>query len=421
MFLVAVKYDEKSHTVQVLKLDENFATIIESIEMNISNLGSYTVETNSHPLNYSVDRNNNVKQDVGSFNRLLDFNNLNNQVASVILCEIKDRRGKSLGYKLLNCANFMISNITTDNILAAASRYDFPIIQNAIIRNNAINCYPNKPFITITASGNEKKRKDNVKIWLSYAKKNCDKDLCDFMNLNQDLYIPEVYDNDGKPKQRKRGITTGYNLNTYSNNIIAKKKTVQYNNEKLSIKEIEKIGKKLVGVETASKFASYLNNKYNTKSIDIEHNKKYNKAQNYEIDLCKRNGVDPELINNPDLSNAQMRVIWKSKSNGALAEAFNKPYYPVSSMKFYADRIFTKDDEKKYKKLLAHPELSEDELNELYLCIHDDIKYDDLIGESATDIFIEREHRRNEDIKEDTDFELFNKALKASMILQGYI
>ena len=137
------------------------------------------------------------------------------------------------------------------------------------------------------------------------------------------------------------------------------------------------------------------------------------------------NGI-AKIINNPNLSNKQMRVIWMSKKNGAKSEVFNKPEYSVDSMKFYADIIYTNEDEKVCKEMLKHPELSVSELNELYDCVLDGVDYKDFIGKSDSDIFIERERALNSKkvdnrTPEQRDFEVFDKAIAAAMILKGLV
>lgn len=87
-------------------------------------------------LNYSI-RDGKCVEDVGSFSRLGN---------GIILKELCDGRGKILGYTYLVCSDLSIRNITKEAILSMDKTMDGILFQNAIIRGNAVNCYPNHPF-----------------------------------------------------------------------------------------------------------------------------------------------------------------------------------------------------------------------------------------------------------------------------------
>lgn len=117
----------------------------------------------------------------------------------------------------------------------------------------------------------------------------------------------------------------------------------------------------------------------------------FTEKQRDELSKCKTAGVDQRLIANPGLSPAQMRVLWVAKSKGCMSEAFADPRYSTDVMKFYADRLYDKQTVADCQELLAHPELSTEELNELYACVCQGVPYSGLIGLSATDIGVKRE------------------------------
>ena len=426
MYLVACKYNEKDKLVQVLKFDDNLNTPLESINVALINLGRYTVETSSRPLNYSVDRNNEVVQDVGSFSRLASFepdSKGNFKIASVILNEIQDEKGGTIGYKVLNCNNYNITLVSVKNLIALSENYKTPIIQNAIFRNGSINCYPHKQFLVIIKK-DSKVTKDSFDNWFDRATKNpnYDMDLIDFMTMNKDLYVAEKFGKEGRNKQRRKGIITGYNLDAYNKALITLKQVSMQKGIPLSLKKASKIGIRYIGEDSSKKFYKYLVNKYGNGEVSSNNKEhKYNKAQNKELELCKKNGIDPELISDDRLSNSQMRVIWKSKQNGAMSECFNKPEFSTSAMKFYADHLFLPEDKERYSKLLSYPELSGSELLELSNCIEDNVEYEDLIGESDIHIFVEREHRKNEKLPTEDEIMLRDKAMKYRMRLLGFV
>ena len=151
----------------------------------------------------------------------------------------------------------------------------------------------------------------------------------------------------------------------------------------------------------------------------------YNQNQTYEMELCKKNGINPKLIANPNLSSSQMRVLWVSKQKGALSEYFCSPKYSVDAMKFYADRIVSKDVANSCAEMLSHPELTPEQLNELYQCVCRGIPYSDLCDKDANEIYVERLARDSELWGDVTDAKLIDtdildKAVKSAMRLKGY-
>ena len=337
MFLVVTKFDKQSGQVQVLRFDDNLMYYDNATETNLTNLAAYTIETSAHPLNYSIDRNGVVRQDVGAFDRLMNLNpekiksSSETICSNIILNEVQNKKGKTLGYRVLNSSTLNIGVLTEKNLIELEAYHKRPVLQNGIIRNNTINCYPNHPFLILVSD------------------------------------IKSVNKQGGKKQPKKKADS-----------------------------ETKKKGSKT-----------------------------FAKAQKFELNEAKKNGVDIDLIKNPDLSNRQMRVLWMSKKNGARAEAFNKPDYSVDSMKFYADLIYTEKDENDCRGMLDHPELSVPQLRELYDCVRDGVDYSDLLDKNNIDIFVEREHRINErnvdDRPEDVkNFEMFDAALKVALKLKGF-
>lgn len=146
-------------------------------------------------------------------------------------------------------------------------------------------------------------------------------------------------------------------------------------------------------------------------------------AANAEIAKCKKHGINPGFLLRGDLDSKQMRVLWVSKSKGAYAEAFNNPDLSVDAMKFYADRIYSKEAAKECKVLLDHPELSVEELTELYQCINEGVDPTDLIGQSPVNIQIAREKATRQYwgatsiLGDDTDY--YSKAVRVAMNIRS--
>jgi hypothetical protein len=251
--------------------------------------------------------------------------------SAVVLAELRTRGGRTVGYKLLSCNQGVVTNLKTEDIVERDNSYgnNEHFIQNGIIRNNTVNCYPRHayPVIPINTKATSKSTKS---------------------------------------------------------------------------KKTEEVAK--------------------TKPKTKAPVKKMDEKQLSEVDKCKKNGVDPSIISNPDLNPQQMRVLWVSKSKGALAEEFNDPRLSSDAMKFYADRLYDKQTVKDCGLMLEHPELGVDELGELYQCACDGMDYQGLIGESATDIYIAREKNSREYWGSsklfDTDY--YQKAMNVAMKMKGF-
>ena len=146
-------------------------------------------------------------------------------------------------------------------------------------------------------------------------------------------------------------------------------------------------------------------------------------AANAEIAKCKKHGINADFLLRGNLDSKQMRVLWVSKSKGAYAEAFNNPDLSVDAMKFYADRICSKVAAKECKVLLDHPELSVEELTELYQCINEGVDPTELIGESPVNIQIAREKATRQYwgatsiLGDDTDY--YSKAVRVAMNIRS--
>lgn len=271
------------------------------------------------PVNFSISRDRKVKQDCGDFAR---FSQLG---SAVVIAELKSRSGRNLGYRLLSCANNILVNVKTEDILQKEASFgdNEHFLQNGIIRNKAVNCYPLKPF-------------------------------------------PVININTSKPKQSKTQVTP----------------------ERL--KETKK--------------------------------QNFTPEQLNEIALCEKNGINPRFIKNSKLSPSQMRVLWVSKSKGALSERFANPQLSVEAMKFYADRLYDKKTADDCVDMLKHTELSVPELTELYSCICQGLPYENYIGLSATDIQVKRDQEVvkywGSASKFDVDY--YEKAMNVARKMKGF-
>lgn len=299
-------------------IDDTYSNCVDMNWISENTLVGYI--TNGYtPVNFSISRDRKVKQDCGDFARFSQYG------SAVVIAELKSKSGRNLGYRLLSCANNILVNVKTEDILQKEASFgnNEHFLQNGIIRNKAVNCYPLKPF-------------------------------------------PVINVNTSKPKQYKAQATPERPKETKKQN---------FTSEQLN-----------------------------------------------EIVLCEKNGINPRFIKNSKLSPSQMRVLWVSKSKGALSERFANPQLSVEAMKFYADRLYDKKTADDCADMLRHTELSVPELTELYSCICQGLPYESYIGLSATDIQVKRDQEVvqywGSASKFDVDY--YEKAMNVARKLKGF-
>ena len=299
-YVVVTGVDKQSGLYHAVNIDsEQFTLRTDYGYVTEANLAKFAVSGGDHtiPLNFSVDRVGKIVQNCGSFTRFSP------KGSAVVIAEIKSKGGRVLGYRLLSCANNAIVNLRLEEILQKdKSMGDDNFLQNGIIRNNTVNCYPQKPFPVITMA----------------------------------VVKPQ------KPKQQPKAEQPK--------------------------QQAQKSGRKAAPPP-----------------------QEFTEKQQYELYKCQQAGVPVNLIRNNKLSPEQMRVLWVAKSKGCLSEHFNDPAYGVDAMKFYADRLYDDQTVVDCGDMLSHPELTADQLAELYACVCQGIPYQPYIGLSATDIGIQRD------------------------------
>lgn len=143
-YIVVRKYDMSKDICLCDVISDDLMTITSQFTLPKTVLGNYVKEAKLIPLNFSIDRRNAVVEDCGSFSRF------SSPECAVVIAELKTQSGRNMGYRLLGCANGVLSNMKVADILSLSSKVDYPILQNAIIRNNTVNCYKLRQFPTIT-------------------------------------------------------------------------------------------------------------------------------------------------------------------------------------------------------------------------------------------------------------------------------
>lgn len=131
-------------------LDETY-NIIENGSTNIGLL-SRVCRNRLGTLNFSISDNGSVVEDCGKFTRFTSSEG----AVGIVLAEVVNKRDDILGYKVL--INGAVMNMRKESIFSLADERKDHVFQNAIVRGNMVNCYPNHPFekVQIT-TGNERK------------------------------------------------------------------------------------------------------------------------------------------------------------------------------------------------------------------------------------------------------------------------
>lgn len=280
-YIVVVDYDKKANKVVCLQLNEELEKVERVLgTVDLDTLGTKTLKANLKPLNFTIDRNKKASQSRGSFERL-------HKKGVIVLAEFVSKSGTILGYRLLSLSNGAIGNLKRDEVLNKnkALGDDTPYMQNAMVRNETVCCYPNSPF---------------------------------------------------------KQVVVGEQSNT---KVTKATTTVKKNDDEKSV---------------------------------------FTKEQLAEIKTCRKKGIDSRLIENPELSPKQMRVLWVSKSRGALAEYFANPKMDIDVMKFYGNILYNPRIVKDCSLLLSHPEIGLKRVKEFYKCIQSGIDYSGWLNETST-------------------------------------
>lgn len=125
---------------RVAVLDDALRKVVDLKEIPLSNLANIARNSNKS-LNFSVEKGK-IVQDMGVFERLS-----HKGTCFILLKMLVSPSGRTLGYTVLNAKNLSIGNVKREDLLAYQSRQREPLIQNAIIRNDTINAFPDKTFI----------------------------------------------------------------------------------------------------------------------------------------------------------------------------------------------------------------------------------------------------------------------------------
>lgn len=288
---------EKNNVYSVVMLNEDLTQVLQPTVVGEQDL--VKASTSAECLNFSV-QNGKVVQDNGVFSRLS-----HNGISMVVLKVLCTNSGRVVGYSCLNTKTFVIGNVKREQLIEQQKRQgDLPLLQNAIIRNDTVNAYPNKAF-----------------------------------------------------------------------------------------------AKQVVGVSSRPTRLA-----------------KPQKAVTKEQTVPKH---IPEFISNPDLSNAQRKLLLDGKKNGALVEYYNNPAIKPECMDLYNNIIVDKNVAEDCKPIFENTDLNAEQAYELYRCALLGLDYSDLNNANLTKSELELGRLNKSmdlwgdvDYAEEPDAELFEKCLR---------
>lgn len=417
--IAVIYYDKERDTVSCSQISDDFHFESYLGSMSKKQLVNICKINNLKPINFSIDRNDEIVEDCGAFSRFS-----NDGDCGVILAEIHNKNGETEGYRILQCRpEGNIVNLTIDSILKKNKEVTGTFLQNGIIRENGekeatVACYPQKPFQTITMHGEKK---------VTTVKKPEVKDVFDA------TYTIEVSDSTvtikGKTEKKEGNIVTNATIKSTRDvglifaTHISKKvdKSAFESNNLLAMNCIITVvvthqeGKCLISIENGSfiavrnateiglKVVDYLSTHYGKekeepKVIDkkIQKKDKYTTEQIREILSCRKKGISSKFIENPKLEPNQMRILWMAKSKGMFMNQVAKPEYSEDALREYADLLYSKIQVSICKPLIARPELSGPEIRALYEALLNKMDIEPLVGLPVKEIYDEIQAKKFE-------------------------
>lgn len=142
----------------VMLVDDNYNAASGIITKTRDELVSLVKSNNLKPVNFSIDRNNTLKEDAGSFKRF------DKTGVGIVVAEIQNPYGRSLGYRIIQSTSGMLVNMKTEEIVQKEKALGRPFLHNGIVRNNTVNCYPLHSFPVIKVQKAPKQKTEKATI-----------------------------------------------------------------------------------------------------------------------------------------------------------------------------------------------------------------------------------------------------------------
>lgn len=126
----------------VIEISSETLTCTNKYIVDKSEVGLLIQKVGGRPLNFGVE-NNVFKESAGNLDRLFFKDGIQ---PHIVIQEMSTKAGRIVGYRLLNPCNLNIVPMQKEVILKKQETTSVPLLQNGIIRGNAVSCFPNQPF-----------------------------------------------------------------------------------------------------------------------------------------------------------------------------------------------------------------------------------------------------------------------------------
>lgn len=156
MFLYGIVKGYNNGVYDCVFIDSEFQQVRSAAALQEGVLYEYFCSNGVKPLNFIFDHTGKVVQTIGSFDRFKGEG-----VHFVLLQVLRSgsERGRLVGYRVMNACTMEIGNVQKEALIAQSEKQSTPLIQNAIIRDNAISAYGGCSFPVGVVKRPEHKKK----------------------------------------------------------------------------------------------------------------------------------------------------------------------------------------------------------------------------------------------------------------------
>lgn len=126
----------------IIEISSDTLTCTNKYIVNEREIINIVQRTKGRPVNFGFSAGL-FKESMGSLDRLTFKKGIQ---PHIVIQELSTKLGRIVGYRLLNPSTLAIMPMKKEDIIAKQATTDVPLLQNGIIRGNAVSCYPNQPF-----------------------------------------------------------------------------------------------------------------------------------------------------------------------------------------------------------------------------------------------------------------------------------
>ena len=150
-YVVITNYDEGTNTAAgVVVTGDTYMVSNAFPMMSVVDLCKWSVGSGLVPLNFDINQHGQIEWNCGAKTRLTSG-------AVIILAEIRNSSKRTLGYRLLDIQTRAVGNMRTKDIVARANQTKTQYLQNCIVINGSVYCYPEHKFLYMIVDERVKK------------------------------------------------------------------------------------------------------------------------------------------------------------------------------------------------------------------------------------------------------------------------